>query len=77
MAEGPPALASLPDNMEGLRNDGSVFPLILSMSQLQDALQRLHSTVHISRINMMPSDHAIVFQGTSEQLARAKELLNE
>ena len=49
----------------------------LSISQLQDALKTLHSTVHLSRINMVPSSHAIVFQGTSDQLARAKELLNE
>jgi hypothetical protein len=48
-----------------------------SISQLQDALNKLHSKVHIARITVIPSSHAIVLQGTSEQLVRAERLTNE
>jgi len=48
-----------------------------SVSQLQDAVNKLHFTVHVARICMVPSSHAIVFQGTSKQLALAEGLMNE
>ena len=48
-----------------------------SISQLQDAVNKLHFTVHVGRICMVPSSHAIVFQGTSKQLALAEGLMNE
>lgn len=48
-----------------------------SISQLQDALNRLHFSVHVARITMIPSSHAIVLQGTPEQLALAERLTNE
>lgn len=48
-----------------------------SIVQLQDALNKLHSEVHIARIIMSPSSHAIVLQGTSEQVALAEKLINE
>src|ERR1019366_1596927 len=48
-----------------------------SISQLQDAVNKLHSTVQIGRICMVPRSHAIVFQGTSKQVALAEGLMNE
>jgi hypothetical protein len=48
-----------------------------SISQLQDAVNKLHSTVQVGRICMVPSSHAIVFQGTSKQVALAEGLMNE
>ena len=48
-----------------------------SIRQLQDALNKLHFTAHIARICMIPSSHAIVFEGTSKQLALAEGQINE
>ena len=48
-----------------------------SISQLQDAVNKLHSTVQVGRVCMVPHSHAIVFQGTSKQVALAEELMNE
>ncbi len=48
-----------------------------STRQLQDAVNGLHWNVHISRILLIPSSHAIIFQGTSEQVALAETLTNE
>jgi hypothetical protein len=48
-----------------------------SISQLQDAVNKLHSTVQVGRVCMVPHSHAIVFQGTSKQVALAEDLLNE
>ena len=48
-----------------------------STPQLQDAVNRVRSTVQITRISMSPSSHVIVFQGTSEQVALAERLTNE
>jgi hypothetical protein len=48
-----------------------------SIVQLSDALKRLHSTAQIARISLIPSSHAIVFQGNSKQVALAERLLSE
>ena len=48
-----------------------------SISQLQDVVNKFHSTVHIASICMVPASHAIVFRGTSKQLAFAKGWMNE
>jgi len=48
-----------------------------SIVQLQDALNKLRSEVHIARIIISPSSHAIVLQGASEQLALAERLTKE
>jgi hypothetical protein len=48
-----------------------------SISRLQDVVNKLHFTGHVGRICMVPSSHAIVFQGTSKQLALAEGLMNE
>lgn len=48
-----------------------------SIGQLQDAVNKLHLTAHVARICMVPASHAIVFQGTSKQLALAEGLMNE
>lgn len=48
-----------------------------SIRQLQDAVNKLHFTLLVARICMVPSSHAIVFQGTSKQLALAEGLMNE
>ena len=48
-----------------------------SISQLQDVVNKFHSTVQIASICMIPASHAIVFRGTSKQLAFAKGWMNE
>ena len=48
-----------------------------SIAQLQDAVNKLHSIVHIAGICMVPSAHAIVFRGTSQQLAFVEGLVKE
>lgn len=48
-----------------------------SIRQLQEVVNRLRSNIQVARINIVPSSHAIVFQGTSEQLAVAEKLINE
>lgn len=48
----------------------------LSVRQLQETLTKLHSNVHITRITMLPSCHAIVLQGTSEQFALVERVIN-
>jgi hypothetical protein len=48
-----------------------------SIGRLQEVVNILHFTGHVGRICMVPSSHAIVFQGTSKQLALADGLMNE
>jgi len=48
-----------------------------SISQLQGAVNKLYKTVQVGRVCMVPHSHAIVFQGTSKQVALAEELMNE
>ena len=48
-----------------------------SIMRLQEVVNRLHSNAQVARINIVPSSHAIVLQGTAEQLAVAERLINE
>jgi hypothetical protein len=48
-----------------------------SIRQLQDLVNTLRSKANVVRINIVPSSHAIVLQGSSEQLALAERLKNE
>jgi hypothetical protein len=48
-----------------------------SIMQLQEVVNRLRSNANVVRINIVPSSHAIVLQGTSEQLAVAEKLMKE
>ena len=48
----------------------------LSPAQLQDTVNRVRSTAHITRIILSPSDHVIVLRGTSEQVDLAEKLTN-
>lgn len=48
-----------------------------SIGQLQEVVNRLHSNANVVRIQIVLSSHAIVFQGTSEQLVVAEKLIKE